>query len=331
MLYRILILLLLVSTVTIGQNSLPTAYVAKRDNMVYWAISPFTSDSTLLQINNALRSYGIGFKPHVERDEQGLIIRFWGNIIAYDKARVQPSDQLLMSRLIPLEEREQWPVAINIDLGNTGFKLILPPVGFWYDPKTGLHSDMITDNFPASIRQQIEQECPEKIADSLLAENKRRKLNFKNTIQIGSPAPEFTLPDTAGRSVQLADYRGKIVYLDFWAHWCGPCMVDMEHLKEVKKHFQQRQDLTFLSVSIDEMKDHPKWLATIRKHQFVGTHVISDKGKNSNVMQSYGINAVPTTFIIDRKGNFYSVSPKAPHHSKGELLIQELEKALAHK
>ncbi len=112
------------------------------------------------------------------------------------------------------------------------------------------------------------------------------------------PAPNFTLKDANGQSVSLADYKGKVVLLNFWATWCGPCALEIPWFEEFEQQYKSR-GFAVLGVSMDE----DGWSAVkpyITEHKINYRVLLGD----DSVSQLYGgLDALPTTFIIDRAGN----------------------------
>jgi peroxiredoxin len=114
-------------------------------------------------------------------------------------------------------------------------------------------------------------------------------------------APNFTLADANGAPVKLSDYRGKVVLLNFWATWCGPCKIEIPWFIEFEKTYKDRGFAT-LGVSMDD----DGWKAV--------KSFVAQKAMNYPVMigddrvaQSYGgIDSLPTTFLIDREGRIAS-------------------------
>ena len=110
-------------------------------------------------------------------------------------------------------------------------------------------------------------------------------------------APEFELKDADGKTVRLSDYKGKVVLLDFWATWCGPCKIEIPWFIEFERHYKDR-GFAVVGVSMDE----EGW--TVVK-PFVSELAINYRilqGNDSTADLYGGVNALPTTFLIDREG-----------------------------
>jgi thiol-disulfide isomerase/thioredoxin len=138
-------------------------------------------------------------------------------------------------------------------------------------------------------------------------------------------APEITLNDINGKKVHLSDFKGKVVYLDIWASWCGPCLYEMKNSGPLKEHFKDNQDLVFVYISIDS--DLKSWKAMVKKRAIHGVHLISKEGLEDNVQGKFNMATIPRYILIDKKGNIADFNAKAP--SDGELLISDIEKVLA--
>lgn len=111
--------------------------------------------------------------------------------------------------------------------------------------------------------------------------------------QPGRPAPDFTVTDGT-RSVRLADYRGKVVLLNFWATWCAPCIQELPSLQALQ---QRMPGVVILAVSVDEDPD--------AYHRFLSEHPLSfttveDSARRVNAL--YGTSLFPETYVIDRNG-----------------------------
>ena len=110
-------------------------------------------------------------------------------------------------------------------------------------------------------------------------------------------APNFTLKDAEGKEVHLADYRGKVVLLDFWATWCGPCRIEIPWFREMET-LKKDKGFAVLGVSMDD--DGWKVVKPFIAEMKMNYRVLLG---NDQVAKDYGgLDALPTTFVIDRDG-----------------------------
>jgi thiol-disulfide isomerase/thioredoxin len=140
------------------------------------------------------------------------------------------------------------------------------------------------------------------------------------TIQVGMPAPDIELTDPDGKVRRLSDLKGKVVLLDFWASWCGPCRRANPHVVEIYNKYKS-QGFEVYSVSLDGInprllprlneeqkseqidKAKQKWLAAIEKDKLSWPNHVSDlQHWNSPVAKLYGVRGIPRTFLVDREG-----------------------------
>jgi len=111
------------------------------------------------------------------------------------------------------------------------------------------------------------------------------------------PAPGFTLPTRAGGSVNLADLRGQVVMINFWASWCGPCRQEFPILDEMFRKYRP-MGFTLLGINVEsDSADAERFL----EQTPVSFPIAYDR--ENEVSNAYGVSAMPTTLIVDRKGN----------------------------
>lgn len=120
---------------------------------------------------------------------------------------------------------------------------------------------------------------------------------YQGRPSVGSPAPDFRLMDLQGKPVALSDYQGKVVLLNFWATWCGPCRVEMPAMEALYRGMQSK-GLEILAVSVDQ-----EGTAVTRPFQeALGLSFPILHDQDYEVGLTYGARTLPMTFAIDRKG-----------------------------
>lgn len=118
-------------------------------------------------------------------------------------------------------------------------------------------------------------------------------------VQIGQVAPEFSLPDTAGVSVSLSDFRGKYVLLDFWAAWCPPCRRENPNVVETFNAYKDK-NFTVIGISLDYNKN--AWMKAIADDQLTWTHLSDLKYWDSEIAALYGVRGIPANVLLDPNG-----------------------------
>lgn len=143
---------------------------------------------------------------------------------------------------------------------------------------------------------------------------------WKNLVE-GNEAPEFSYPDINGDTISLSDLRGKYVYIDIWATWCGPCRRELPHLEKLQEEYADK-NIVFLSVSIDEKEE--AWRKMVEEKHMKGVQLIAAQGWDAAICESYVIKSIPRFLLIGKDGKI--IDAKAERPSRGiEETLKDLE------
>jgi thiol-disulfide isomerase/thioredoxin len=154
--------------------------------------------------------------------------------------------------------------------------------------------------------------------------NEVRAQFIGDTAFVGKSSYNFSLPDTSGKMVSMKDFKGKVVFIDVWATWCGPCKEQFPHMKTIEEEYKDNPHIVFVGISLDRKKDKEKWLAMIRKEKLVGVQLLDDIGLAFG--RKYEIVGIPRFLLIDKQGKWIEV--RCPRPSSKEELKRYIDRAL---
>jgi thiol-disulfide isomerase/thioredoxin len=148
---------------------------------------------------------------------------------------------------------------------------------------------------------------------------------YNNIIAVepGKPSPIFNYENHKGGTTSLESLKGKYVYIDVWATWCGPCRQEIPSLEKVEEQFQGK-NIVFVSISIDNTKDREKWSKLVTEKKMSGIQLLADNVWESKFIKEYNIQEIPRFILIDANGNIVNANAPKPSDPKLIELLNSL-------
>lgn len=149
----------------------------------------------------------------------------------------------------------------------------------------------------------FKEEMPQVCADL------QKQVDALQAFIIGGVAPDFAQKTPEGQDIKLSELRGKVVLIDFWASWCGPCRRENPNVVRVYNQYKDK-GFEILGVSLDNAKD--RWLQAIQQDGLTWMHVSDLKGWSNAVAQTYGVRSIPQTILLDAEGKIIARNLRGP-------------------
>lgn len=161
------------------------------------------------------------------------------------------------------------------------------------------------------------------------AEGKKRyqaiKKEFRKQLELDSlndRTTAFVFENEKGRKVSSEQFRGKYVYLDIWATWCGPCKQEMPYMQELERNYEGG-DVVFVSLSVDKIQDREKWLAYLEEHQIRGVCLMAPESFKNPFIRKYGVSGIPRFMLIGPDGKMISHNCWRPSDPRMKILLEK--------
>ena len=220
--------------------------------------------------------------------------------------------QQYQQKLIDLDKRKKALLEAHKDKANPNFEADLDRIES--DRKAAV-VDVCMQNLKnygtAALLEYLDVDTYQEVYEQVLAplmksykndaflQHKYEQLQLSKSLMPGNPAPSFSIPDTNGVTVSLADYKGKVVLLDFWASWCPDCRKESAYMVRLYRTYHDK-GLEIVGISLDADKE--RWMAAIHADELSWTHVSNLMRWNCPVAAAYNIHWIPTLVLIDKNG-----------------------------
>ena len=191
-----------------------------------------------------------------------------------------------------------------------------------FDVNDGSSDTKTIRSIPKYARQQAKRLFREVVklnADSTMVEIALDNLREMETLNVGQEAPGFEVQTISGERMALSELKGKVVLLEFWATWCGPCRPEIPHLKEVQKKYGG-EDFQLVGISLDESTEKLKEF--VRDHGMSWPQVQGTGDFHPEIVKQYSALGIPKSYLIDRDGRI------AAKYMRGEEYAEEISQLM---
>jgi len=188
--------------------------------------------------------------------------------------------------------------------------------------KATLYSQVLDDEAKSDeVLAQLKRDFPDSKAVAMLKKQEEAK-KIQASLVKGATFPDFSEKDLAGKPLSIAGVKGKVVLVDFWATWCGPCVAE---LPNVLKAYEKHHAAGFEIVGISLDSDRKKLETFIKQKNMTWPQFFDGQGWQNKLGQKYGVNSIPATYLLDSEGKIIG------NNLRGDALETAVAAALAKK
>jgi len=136
-------------------------------------------------------------------------------------------------------------------------------------------------------------------------------------------APRFKLKSIQGDTISLSQFKGKLVYLKFWASWCGDCIKEVVPQRRIEEDLYSNSSVVFINISVD--KDLDDWRKSVERNKLVGYELISQNGGEADVRINYGVHEIPRYILIGKDGKVIENNAPKPSEIDADYFLNFLK------
>ena len=161
------------------------------------------------------------------------------------------------------------------------------------------------------------------LTDEYLKKDLLRRYGVAKSNENGKAIADFSYENYNGGKTNLSDLKGKYVYVEVWATWCGPCIKEMPELKKLIAEFKDK-NIVFVSISVDEKNNYQNWRKVIAEKQVGGIQLLSDKQLDADFMKFFGVSLLPRSILLGPDGKLVSTAAPRPSNPGTRLYLNNL-------
>jgi len=163
------------------------------------------------------------------------------------------------------------------------------------------------------VQRDFPNTAPAKRVDAVLASIKQGEeaKKIQDLLATGAAFPDFNVKDLDGKALSIAGYKGKVVMLDFWATWCGPCVGEVPNVAAVYAKYHDK-GFEIIGISLDRDGDKDKLISFTKEHNMPWRQFFDGKFWSNELAVKYGIQSIPATFLLDGSGKIIGKNVRGP-------------------